>query len=566
MSSVQTDHEAMLESLREKARLASLRADISDAFNQWGELDPVLQTCTEALVRNLGAAFARIWVLNKTGDVLELKASAGIYTHLDGPHGRVRVGDYKIGRIAKNLKPHISNTVPLDPEVSDPEWARREGMVSFAGYPLTMEGKALGVVAFFSKERLSEDILNELEPIADGIAQWIKRKQAEMALVEQQEWLNVTLRSIGDAVVATDTLGHVTFLNPVAETLTGWTSPEALHQPLEKVFNIVHEDTRKPAENPVTKALREKRIVGLANHTVLITRAGHETPIDDSASPIRNEKGEIIGVILVFHEITARRKLEREKEAQAEILESRVKERTAQLEETVRSLEGVSYSIAHDLRGPLRSMEAFSTALLEDCAEEMSSQALDYATRIAASARRMDALIRELLTYGQLAHQEMPLESVSVDDVVKHAIASLEGVIQQTHAQITIEALGWVLANATVLEQAVLNLLTNGLKFVKPNAAPQIHISCEPRGERLRLLIRDSGIGIPHRYIDRIFKIFERLDPKQYPGTGIGLAIVQKSVERMGGMVGAESAHDQGSTFWIELPYAPQQDRPDSPH
>ena len=549
-----SQHESMLESLREKARLASLRADIGDAFNRWGELNAVLQSCTEALVRNLDAAFARIWVLDKAGEILELRASAGMYTHLDGDHGRVKVGDFKIGRIAKYLRPHISNTVPTDPEVSNPEWAKREGMISFAGYPLTMEGKALGVVAFFSKHRLSDDILNELSPVADGIAQWIKRKQTEIALIEQQELLDVTLRSIGDAVVSTDTQGRVTFLNPVAEALTGWELKEALRQPVEKVFNIVHEDTRQPAENPVAKALREQRIVGLSNHTLLLTREGHETPIDDSASPIRNAKGELIGVILVFHEITARRKMEREKDAQAEVLESRVKERTAQLEETVRSLEGVSYSIAHDLRGPLRSMEAFSTALLEDCATEISPKAHDYATRIAAAARRMDALIKELLTYGQLAHQEIPIERVSLDEVVGKALDSLEGISSQAKADITVLPLGAVTANASVLEQAVVNLLTNGLKFVRPENSPKIHISSEPRGNHLRLLIKDSGIGIPHRYIDRIFKIFERLDPKQYPGTGIGLAIVQKSISRMGGSVGVESVQGQGSTFWIELP------------
>ena len=555
--SLPKEHEALLESLHEKARLASLRADISEAFNSWGELDSVLQTCTDALVRNLDAAFARIWVLDQAGSVLELRASSGLYTHLDGPHGRVKVGDFKIGRIAKNLKAHISNTVTTDPEVSNPGWAKEEGMVSFAGYPLTMEGKALGVVAFFSKNHLSEDILNELAPIADGIAQWIKRKQAESALVEQQELLAVTLRSIGDAVVSTDTQGKVTFLNPVAEALTGWNSREALDQPLEKVFRIINESTRQPVENPVVKALRENRIVGLANHTILINKDGHETPIDDSASPIRNARGEVIGVILVFHDVTARRQAEREREAQAEILENRVKERTVQLEETVRSLEGVSYSIAHDLRGPLRSMEAFSTALLEDCSADLSPTAHDYATRIASSARRMDALIRELLAFGQLAHQEIPVEPVSVDDAVNRVVASLEGLIEQSHAQITVTHLGWVIANATVLEQAILNLLTNALKFVKPGMAPRIEISSEKRGDRLRVQFRDHGIGIPHRYIDRIFKIFERLDPKTYTGTGIGLAIVQKSVQRMGGTVGVESAQDQGSTFWIELSISP---------
>jgi PAS domain S-box-containing protein len=314
MPSPTDTHDAMVETLREKARLASLRADISEAFNRREDLDVVLQACTGALVKNLEAAFARIWVLDRTGQVLELRASSGLYTHLDGDHGRVRVGDFKIGRIAKNAKPHISNSVTTDPEVSNPEWAQREGMISFAGYPLIMEGRVLGVVAFFARKTLSADVLNELAPIADGIAQWIKRKQAENDFAEQREWLNVTLRSIGDAVVATDRDGRVTFINRVAENLTGWESDEALRQPLETVFHILDEATRQPVDNPVTLALSEERIVVSTQPAVLLPRSGPEVPIDHSASPIRNEKGDILGVIVVFHEITARRQAEKQRE------------------------------------------------------------------------------------------------------------------------------------------------------------------------------------------------------------------------------------------------------------
>ena len=313
-SSPADQHDAMVETLREKARLASLRADISEAFNRREDLDVVLQACTGALVKNLDAAFARIWVLDKTGQVLELRASSGLYTHLDGPHGRVKVGDFKIGRIAKNGAPHISNSVPTDPEVSNPEWARREGMIAFAGYPLTMEGRVLGVVAFFSKQKLSADVLNELAPVADGIAQWIKRKQSEMEFVEQREWLNVTLRSIGDAVVATGTDGRVTFVNRVAEHLTGWNSDDALGQPLEKIFNALQEETRRPVDNPAALVLREERPVASTDPTVLLTRGGQEVAIDYGASPIRSEKGDVLGVILVFHEITARREAEKQRE------------------------------------------------------------------------------------------------------------------------------------------------------------------------------------------------------------------------------------------------------------
>jgi light-regulated signal transduction histidine kinase (bacteriophytochrome) len=198
-------------------------------------------------------------------------------------------------------------------------------------------------------------------------------------------------------------------------------------------------------------------------------------------------------------------------------------------------------------------MEAFSTALLEDCSNEISATAHDYAKRIVAAARRMDALIKELLTYGQLAHQEIPVTRISVDEVVTSAVASLESTIRESRAQVSVAPLGTVRANATILEQAVINLLTNALKFVSKGEVPRIEIRAERRHDKLRLIVQDSGIGIAPQHQGRIFRIFERLDPKSYQGTGIGLAVVQKSVERMGGRVGVDSMPQKGSAFWIEL-------------
>lgn len=137
-------------------------------------------------------------------------------------------------------------------------------------------------------------------------------QQTDDALHEQREWLRVTLSSIGDAVITTDTNGGVTFLNPVAQSLTGWTQEDAASKPLDTVFKIVNEETRRTAENPATRALREGLVVGLANHTLLIARGGMERPIDDSAAPIRNARGEVAGVVLVFRDVTERREQERQ--------------------------------------------------------------------------------------------------------------------------------------------------------------------------------------------------------------------------------------------------------------
>lgn len=167
----------------------ALRAEVGSALAAGRELRAVLQQCAEALVRHLDAAFARVWTVSDDGTVLELQASAGLYTHTDGPHARVQVGKFKIGLIAEERKPHLTNDVLHDPRLSSPEWARREGMVAFAGYPLLVEDRLIGVMAMFARQPLAQDTLDWLKSVADLIAQGITRLRAE----EQFRWLNADL-------------------------------------------------------------------------------------------------------------------------------------------------------------------------------------------------------------------------------------------------------------------------------------------------------------------------------------------------------------------------------------
>ena len=307
--------------LGERMRLLALNAAVGEALVQGDGLAAMLQRCAGALVDHLYGAFARIWTLNPHEDVLELRASAGLYTHLDGPHSRVPVGKYKIGLIAQERRPHLTNAVVGDPRVGDQEWAQREGMVAFAGYPLLVDDRLVGVMAMFARQPLSETTLEAMASVADEIAIGIERKSTHEKLHEREEWLRVTLASIGDAVIATDTEGRVTFLNGVAQELTGWQSEEAQGQSLEAVFPIVNEQTRQPVENPVERVLREGIVVGLANHTVLIAKDGVERPIDDSAAPIRDETGKMIGAVLVFRDVAEQRRAERVLAGQKRVLE-----------------------------------------------------------------------------------------------------------------------------------------------------------------------------------------------------------------------------------------------------
>jgi PAS domain S-box-containing protein len=173
-------------SLKQRVRMSTLNAGVAVALNAGDELQSMLQRCCELVVQHLDVAFARIWTLNDAAQTLELQASAGCYTHLDGPHSRVKVGQLKIGLIAQERKPRLTNNVQSDPRVSDKAWAEREGMVAFAGYPLLLETKVLGVLALFARQPLGDDVLNALGSIAHSIALGIERKRSQTALAESE--------------------------------------------------------------------------------------------------------------------------------------------------------------------------------------------------------------------------------------------------------------------------------------------------------------------------------------------------------------------------------------------
>lgn len=184
-----TERKRSAEVSAERARLAALGADIGSALTQADNLREMLQRCAETLVAHLDAAFARVWTLDGAENVLKLEASAGLYTHLNGPHSRVPVGRYKIGLIAEERRPHLTNSVVGDPRVGDQEWAQREGMVAFAGYPLVIDNRLVGVMAMFARHTLTEAALSAMESVANSIALGIERKRSEAVLREQKDAL-----------------------------------------------------------------------------------------------------------------------------------------------------------------------------------------------------------------------------------------------------------------------------------------------------------------------------------------------------------------------------------------
>jgi len=260
---------------------------------------------------------------------------------------------------------------------------------------------------------------------------------------------------------------------------------------------------------------------------------------------VRDGRGEITRWFGTYTDIDAQKRAE-------EKLEATVTERTAKLQETVYELESYSYSISHDLRAPLRGIQSFAQILEEECRDEIGRQGREYIRRIVTAADRMDRLIQDVLVYSRVARTDIALENVDLVALLK---GILEGYpqFQLPKAEITVSfPLPPVRGNVAALTQCLSNLVGNAVKFVPPGVVPHVKISAVTRDKRVRLSIQDNGIGIDPKMHGKIFAIFNRLS-RDYEGTGIGLAVVRRAAERMGGAILVESELGKGSTFHLEL-------------
>ncbi len=286
---------------------------------------------------------------------------------------------------------------------------------------------------------------------------------------------------------------------------------------------------------------------------LLRRRNGESFPAEVSASafPVNGEKV-VQGIV---RNISERKRAEEEFRKYRKHLEAFVAQRTDQLEAANKELESFAYSVSHDLRAPLRAMEGFASALLEDYAEKLDETGRDYANRVVSAAQHMDILIQDLLAYSRLSRSALKPNAVSLDSVLGEVMHQLSSDIQKRDAQIRVERpLPEVMGDHATLVQVLSNLLSNAIKFVEPGVKPRVNIRAETLSNKVRLWVEDAGIGIAPEYYDRIFRIFERLQgTESYPGTGVGLAIVKKGLERMGGIAGVDSVPGKGSKFWVEL-------------
>jgi PAS domain S-box-containing protein len=361
-------------------------------------------------------------------------------------------------------------------------------------------------------------------------------------LFRQREELRVTLLSIGDGVITTDANGRVDTLNGMAEKLTGWSSGDANGYPLETVFNIVNQDTREPVENPATRALREGKIVGLANHTILIRRDGAECAIDDSAAPIRSAEGELLGAVLVFRDVTEHR------EAQAALMESQ------------RRKDDFLAMLGHELRNPLAGILSGVQVLrmLPSSGDAAKMQEV-----IERQAAHMSRMVDDLLDTSRFARGKLTLrrERLDLRELLHVTVEDYRNsqLIEDCEFEAVLpDGSVWVYGDRTRLAQAVSNLIHNACKFCDgPN-----HVKVELRVDSAKgsalIDVTDRGIGMNAETLANIFQPFIQADTsveRSRGGLGLGLALVQGLVTLHEGEISAFSdGLGLGSKFSIRIP------------
>ncbi|MGD1083859.1 MAG: ATP-binding protein [Verrucomicrobiota bacterium] len=555
------------EALQERAHLAVLEAEVGTALTQGGTLAEMLRLCGEAIVRQLDAAFARIWTLNEREKMLELQASAGMYTHLDGPHGRVPVGQFKIGRIAEERKPHLTNQVVGDPRIGDQEWAAREGMAAFAGYPLLVEDRLVGVVAMFARHTLTETTLQALASVSNNIAVGIERKLAEKALRESNQKFQDLFESSRDAIMTAEPPSwRFTSGNPAAVKMFGAKSEQDFisHSPWE-LSPDRQPDGRASAEKArelIEKAMREGSGFFEWTHRRI---GGQEFPATVLISRVQSA-GKVLSLGTV-RDITESKRLE------AHLLQS-------QKMETVGKLAG---GIAHEFNSIMTAIIGQSEFLLNDLSSKDPLR--KNAREIRQAADRAAVLTRQLLAFGRkqiLQPEILDLNTILADmeSMLRHLLGNNTDV-----SILPASGLKAVKADAGQIEQVIVNLamnaadaMPNGGKLTLETANVTLgpdYVSRFPEleaGEYVMLAITDTGIGMSQEVKARVFEpFFTTKDVGR--GTGLGLAACHGILKQSGGHINVYSEPARGTTFKIYLPRveplphipAPRLDSPDMP-
>jgi PAS domain S-box-containing protein len=519
-----------------QARQSALRADVAFGLTNGDSLRDFLHCAMQCVVKHLDGAYARVWTLSSDGDMLELQASAGIYTHLDGQHSRIPVGTLKVGKIAKERMPAVSSNLATDPDIIDKDWVTQEKLVAFIGFPLFVEGRLVGVMAMFSRNKLPVDAVELMGCIADTVAQGIVRKQTEEKVVEQAALLDRSR----DAIVMVDLNNRCTYWNKSAERMHGWETARS-HAPVvnELVFAEATYFERAKActiqhgewQDPDCLIRRGNEVINVDSRWTLLT--------DDSGKPR--------GMLVVNTDVSERKKIE------AQFL------RTQRME----SIGTLAGGIAHDLNNVLSPIMMSVDVLKEKVSDTQGRRMLAI---LETSTRRGAEMVKQVLTFAR------GVEGERVQLQTRHLLRDVAKMVGETfpktiqfRSQIP-ESLWVVNGDATQLHQVLVNLAVNA-RDAMPNGGA-LTLSAENYvlesdiqhqgamilpGFFVMIRVTDTGTGISPDVLDKIFDPFFTTK-EQGKGTGLGLSTVLGIVKSHGGFVQVQTEVGRGTTFVVCLP------------
>jgi PAS domain S-box-containing protein len=544
-------HKQIEQALAKQARLASLRAEIGGALGLNLDLQPILKRCAELLVQYLDVAFFRIWTLNEAEQILEMQASAGMYTHIDGPHGRVPVGMFKIGMIASERQPHLTNDVLNDPRIGDKEWARQEKMIAFAGYPLIVADRLVGVMATFARTALNEEILGELGTVAGRIAQCIERKWLEaelkkaMALAEENaQRLAFILEGSNDATWEWDMITSQGFLNTRYYEMIEYT-PEEIVFDFAFFLKTIHLDDVSKVQRRLQDYF-EGKTDRYEAHYRMVTKSGKLKDVMGRGRIVRyDEEGRPIRMAGLISDVSEKKKLDDELNK-------------------IHNLEAIGLlagGLAHDFNNVLnviygnisfaKMLAGGDASIIEPLtdAEEACERSRELGIRLQALAQGNSSVKEPITLPAIIAHVAGTLYK---DSNILHTIYAADDLLP-------------VVADPRQIKQVFENLLTNANEAMVAGGTVTIKIEnyCVDRrnilhiesGNYVSIALQDSGRGIPEENLPKIFDpYFSTKDTYSQKGLGLGLSICHAILKRHNGHISVESTVGVGTIVTVYLP------------